>query len=352
MGRYLVSFDIGSKNIHMVNGRYHKGSFDIQKTVVKSTPAGVINDGKIENSGILRDTIKGLMIENKIKDKKAIFTIQSTSVITRDITLPTVKHGELDSMVKYEIEQFLPIVATEYVIEYALIEELVIDGITQSRLQVAAMPKYLVDNYFNLLKEAGLKPVALDIHSNTVAKFFSNPMSINNRRYSTEKTIAFIDLGYRNISVHILSNGKLDFSRIIAHGARDLDTDISVEQGLSLEQAEAKKIKESNLEIRNNEMFDPVSFQGLVRSKIDVWLSEIQKIFQYYISRKTGNRVEGIYLYGGSSKIKGLPDYVEQTLNISTEKINSLSAVNTGKDLKDFSPEDFINAMGGLIRYE
>lgn len=352
MGRNLVSIDLGSQNIHMVCGNTSKGSIEVRNAVLKPMPEGIFKDGKIEDFKTLKEAIKNILTENKIKDKNSVLTIQSTSVITRDITLPTVKHEELDNMVKYEIEQYLPIVATEYIIEYTLIEEVEEDGIKQSKIQVAAMPKNMVENYLNLVKEAGLKPAALDIHSNAVAKLFANPMAINQDTYSLDRTIAFIDLGYRSIIIHILSKGKLAFSRIITLGAREIDSEISITCNLTLEQAEARKIKEANLDSREFERSSSETFQDTIRSKLDIWMSEIQKIFQYYVSRSTGNRIDGIYLFGGSSKLNGLPRYVEQALNIKTSKIDSLGFVKAGRNIENFSQGDYINALGGLIRYE
>ena len=352
MGHNLVSFDLGSHTIHMVCGKHNKGGFEIRNAVLKPAPEGILKDGRIENFHLLKEAIQNLMAENKIKDKNTVLTIQSTSVITRDITLPSVKQEELGNMVKYEIEQYLPIVATEYVIEYTLIEEVIEDGIRQSRIQVAAMPKNMVENYLNLLKEAGLKPIALDIHSNAVAKLFSNAVTINRENYAPDKTIAFIDLGYCSINIHILSRGKLAFSRIITLGASEIDLEISTVCGLTQEQAEAKKIREANLERQKDEMSSSNPIQDILRSKLDIWLFEIQKIFRYYISRTTGNRIDGIYLFGGSSKLKGLPGYMEQALNMKTSRIDRLGGIRTDRDMESFCEGDYINALGGLIRYE
>lgn len=344
--------DLGSKNIHLVCGYYKNGSLEVKQSLSQSTPEGVIKDGKIEDINTLKGTIKNMLTANKVKGKNTVLTIQSTSIITRDLILPTVKMSELENMVKFEIEQYLPIVTSEYVIEYTFMEEVVEDNIKKSKIQVAAMPKNMVENYLNLLKEVGLKPTALDVHSNTVVKIFSNPMTINRDSYTLDKTLAFIDLGYMSINIHIISKGKLVFSRIITLGAKELDTEISTSCNLTLRQAEEKKIKEANLELRDYEQSPSESFNDLIRTKLDVWMSEIQKVFQYYISRGTGNRIESIYIYGGSSKIKGLSRYIEHSLNIKTSKIENLSIIKESNNLIDFNQSDYINALGGLIRYE
>jgi len=336
----------------MVYGRYNKGSIEVQNAAFKTIPDSVFKDGKIEDFVRLKDFVRDLLSENKIKAKNAVVTIQSTAVITRDISLPVAERQKLDGMVRYEIEQYLPIVATEYIIEYTVVDEIVDEGIKKYKIQVAAMPKNMVENFLNLIRECGLKPAALDIHSNAVSKLLSQNVLINNETLDKSQTAAFIDLGHRSINIHIMSNGKLAFSRIINVGAWEINNEISMACNMSLEQAEKKKIKDAELDPERYLEGMSDSFNDIIRAQVDIWLSEIQKIFQYYISRTTGNTINRIYLFGGSSQLNGLQKYIELSMNVRTETLDSLSIIKPDKSLKDFNPRNYINALGGLIRYE
>ena len=119
-----------------------------------------------------------------------------------------------------------------------------------------------------------------------------------------------------------------------------------------MEKAEKKMIQEAELnpdEIDNSRLD---TFHKLVRSQVDIWLIEIQKIFQYYISKTTGNRIEEIYLYGGSSSLRGLGNYFQHILNLPIMIIDDIDIIKPTKSLRTFNPRDYINALGGLIRYE
>ncbi|HHY82515.1 MAG TPA: type IV pilus assembly protein PilM [Clostridiales bacterium] len=352
MMQNLICLDFGSQNIHMVCGRYNKGNIEVRNAASMRIPDGVFKDGKIDDFTKMKDCVRAIISENRIKEKNAVATIQSTSIITRDIVLPAADRQKLDGMVKYEIEQYLPIVATEYVIEYSVIGETVEGGVKKYKVQVAAMPKNMVENFLNLLKESGLKPTALDIHSNAVSKLFTQNTAINVANLDSKQTSALIDLGYRSINIHILANGKLAFSRIINLGAREIDYEISVACNMTLEEAEEKKIRDAELDPKGYMEIISDPFNDVIRAQVDTWLSEIQKIFQYYISRMTGNTIDRIYLFGGSSQLKGLKKYIELSLNLRTDTIDSLNIVKLGRNIKDFNPRTYINALGGLIRYE
>ena len=46
---------------------------------------------------------------NNIKNDNVIFTTNSTSVINRTIIIPKVNEDEIESVIKYEVQQYLPI---------------------------------------------------------------------------------------------------------------------------------------------------------------------------------------------------------------------------------------------------
>lgn len=109
MSQNLICLDLGSQNLHMVYGKYNKGNIVLHNAANFPIPEGVFKDGKIEDFQRLKESIRILISDNKIKEKNVVLTIQSTSIITRDIMLPAVERQQLDNMVMYEIEQYLPI---------------------------------------------------------------------------------------------------------------------------------------------------------------------------------------------------------------------------------------------------
>lgn len=349
----VVSIDIGSKNIHIVEGRIQGSFIDILKAVILSTPANAYMDGRIENVLPIKETIRAALVQNKINSRHVVITAQSSAIITREVILPAVGLEEMKSAVRFEIEQYLPIVATEYEIEHRMVEELTEENVKKLRIRAAAMPRDIAQNYFKLIKELKLSPVALDIHSNSVSKLIPASLIINNRNFDREQTSAFVDMGYRSTSVNIFSRGRLDFSRSITFGGRDIDTAIANYNGLTLDKAEEKKLKDLRLE-RTDPNPAPVVFgtpNDPVRSAADQWLNEIQKVFQYHASRGSGNRVGAVYLYGGSSNINGLVRYMTQYLGIQTEKLESINSIRFVDKSEDTGLEYFINAIGAMIRY-
>lgn len=347
----FVSIDIGSKNIHIVEGKPVGRSVEVEKAVMIPTPYGSFRDGGIQDQIQLKDAVRNALLQNNIKTKKAVLTIQSTQVITRELILPAVKKEELKNIAKFEIEQHLPIVSSEYVMEFKVIDEFVEDNVKKSRINVAAMPKDMVESWYNFTKKLNLKPVVLDVHSNSVSKLLSGEFVVNGERYSPDKTVAVIDIGYQGININIVSKGKTEFSRFVVSGGKEIDRSIAANFSIPQEKMEQKKIRELGLDGSDNASDSAGSLNDLVRQIVNQWMVEIQKVFQYHTSRSKGSRIDAVFLYGGTSNIAGIAKYMEQFLNIHTAKLQSISSSSFSGMTGNTDINYYINAIGALIRY-
>lgn len=349
-GKKVISIDIGTYSTKIIVGKHQNKVVFIEKAFDIPTPRGAYKDGSIVQAEMLREVIFKILKENKIRTKEAIFTVSSTLTIIREIVLPFVKSEDLKSMVHLEIEQYLPIRLEDYVVEYKVIEEIKEDDGKKLRILVAALPKKNIEAYFDLIKDLKLHPFVLDIHTNAVSKLFEREMQINDENYSLDKTVALIDLGHSFININIVSHGLLKFYRKIPNGGNDLTTNIANYYNLALEEAEARKIKDSNLELHGNTLDYPTMVNELIKTDVDQWIEEIGRIFRYYTSRHTENRIDSIYIYGGTSKIKALPKYLERGLNIPTFKIERLGNIKLSKELNGKEIDIFLNSIGSIFR--
>ncbi len=340
----VVSIDIGSKNIKIVEGKKEESSIRIKKNIILPTPQNAFEDGNILDIHHLKEAIKDALKEEKIKSKKVIFTVQSTSIITREFILPFAKEKEIENMIYFEIEQFLPISLEDYIIQYKILEEFVEDNVKKSRIFIAAMYKKMAESYLSLSKELNLMPQALDLNSNAIWKLFSLK-----KEREENKTIAIIDMGYNYLNLNIISKGISQFSRLIPLGGKEVDIGIANRMNLSLEEAEENKIKNTKLDEIGNELKDN-ELNNIVKYAVDNWIEDIQRIFQYYKSRSTGNTIDYIYIYGGSSNITGLSEYISSTLNIQTYKVDKMTKITLKKKVKDRNIELYLNAVGAILR--
>ena len=163
-------------------------------------------------------------------------------------------------------------------------------------------------------------------------------------------TIAVIDMGAENLSVNIFSNGQMDFSRMTTSGGSIIDRHIAREYDITLEEAEKRKKQYCDLsDESNSEKLEELN--NIIKEDVNGWMEEINRIIQFYRNKKVGNKVDKIFIYGGSSRLKGIDEYMAKALNIHVIKIKSMNNIILGKDVDKEQLDFYLNAIGAIIRF-
>ncbi len=340
----VVAFDIGSSMIKIVEGMYYKEELTIDKYITMKTPKGAVVDGEIKRSEELFNKLGQVLKENGIKAKYGICTTNSTLIINREILIPRVEDEEMDTVVRYEIQQYLPINLEDYILQVQVLSEEEINELKKLNVRVIAYPDKIARGYYDLLIKLDLKPYALDVNYNAINKFINCVDKNNEYEYNPEDSVAFIDMGASFIDVNIYKNGNLDFTRMIKAGGNDID-ELLIEQNLiKPEEVEGFKIRNIDLE----ESFEPINIH--VREIIDDWIEKIEKIIQFYKNKNMGGEVSSIVIFGGSSKLKGMDNYMTEKLGIKTIRRKGLSKIAFKSSDDGKRIDDFINVIGSVIR--
>ena len=154
-------------------------------------------------------------------------------------------------------------------------------------------------------------------------------------------------MGGTTTNIIILKNGKLDFTRMMRVGGENINFALAEELGMAAKSTEALKIEKSDLDDIKEDDFINIALKKVL-GNISL---EIERIFKFYLSKSVGNKIDKIYLYGGTSNIKGIEKYVEDKFNMPVKKIDKLNNVDfTTKELKELSMDRYLNAIGAIIR--
>lgn len=342
--RKVIAFDMGSSMIKIVEGMYYKEELSIDKYITMNTPKDAIIDGEIKKSEELFLKISNVLKENKIKAKYAICTNNSTLIINREISIPKVEEEEMDTVVRYEIQQYLPINLEDYILQVQILNEEEVNEVKRLNIRVIAYPEKIARGYYDLLNKLNLKPYALDVSYNAINKFINCIDKNSEYEYNPKDSVAFVDMGASFIDVNIYKNGQLDFTRMIKAGGNDIDEILSEKGGIDL--AEVENFKSKSIDIE--EPFEPVNIY--VREIVDDWIDKIEKIIQFYKNKNMGEEINRIVIFGGSSKLKGMDNYMITKLGVKTirKKEISKTAFKSSDDCKTI--DDFINVIGSVIR--
>lgn len=345
ISRKVLSIDFGSKEIKLIEGRYTKNSIQIFKAITIPVESHFYKDGEILDKDILVTLLKNALKENKISTDLAYGIINSSSIITREITIPKVSEKEITPIIEYQLSDFLPVDPENYVVDYLLMGNKIEGEVEKLNILLIGIPKDMVISHLELIKQSGLEPQILDYQGNTMAKLLKFNGLVNEFYNTRDLSIASIDMGYSSSKLTIIKNGNIEVTRIIDVGAETIYENLSSFFNYSWEDIENKVIEIEDVSIVKEEFTDYYRMLNIVRTTIANLMEKVEMVFRYYLTREIGNIINFILLQGSLANIKGMDNLFSNYFNIPAVKLSNLDRVKWSGDLSKFS-----NAIGGLIR--
>lgn len=341
----ILALDMGSYKIKALVGREKNNRIIIDDYFTIPTPKGAYIDGRIMDKVLLHYAIDEALKKNGIKVKDVYLTINSSEIIVREVIIPKVEAEEVEKLLSFQIEDYIPVDPENFVVQFKLIDTTYEDNIEKLSLLLIGIPKEIVENHFELLKDLALNPLVLDYQPNSMAKLLGLSNFINKDYPTKDFTFAVIDIGYENTKVSIVKNGIIYLSRVVEIGGKYIDQ--SIVNNYGYDDYELMQIKEGLDDLNKfyGENSEHTAIYSLIKG-IFVTLNErIEMIFRYYLSRSSNNQISMILLYGGNANYAGLDNFFSNYFNIPTIIVESFDKVNfNGKIF------EYINSIGALVR--
>lgn len=342
-----ISIDIGAREIKVVEGKVTKKSLVIQDAFTIKIPKDIYLDGVILSMDQLSYLLKTALKDRKIVSSMATIVVNSSNIITREISLPKVSDSEIESILKYQVEDYIPIEPKYYVFQYIHLGSIYVDGVELLDLLLIAIPKSMVESHLNLINNIGFKPKVMDFQGHAISKLFNYNDMFNEYNLSKDKAIASIDIGHDSTKVNIILNGVLKVSRVINTGFSYLINDIQMNLDISEEEV-LDKIKEIDLSEEANLVdIDNNFLINSINNTLSIILDGVDLVIKYYNTRDRSNAIDYIVLQGGLSNINSLESRFNRFFNIDTIKLHSFDRIKRNEDIGVYS-----NAIGGLIRLD
>ena len=349
-GQGLVALDIGSSQTKIVVGRKKGAVLLIEQAYTINTPSHSLSDGKIIDSSKLAQGMGSFIKEKNLQNRNAVFTLESTLGVTREVVLPQAKEEEMAGMLAFEIQHVLPIDPGHYRIQSKLIDTLETDGVKKAKFQAVALPLDLIEGYQQLAAEISLKPLALDLHANCVSKILNAETMVNGQISLREETVAVLDFGHSCSNLMVIQGGVLQFSRVISFGGREINYSLINSFNLDYQEAEEKKLAIQESVQSDQEYSGSALVSEVVLTTLNQWMKEIDRLFKYYTSRESGNGIHRILLMGESAYIPGICGHLTQFFQVPAELIHEVSGIKRETEMADLRLPTYLNAIGALKR--
>jgi type IV pilus assembly protein PilM len=317
----VISIEISDSNINIIKTSKKGELLSILDCITINISSG-IKDDKISDINYLSNIISKALKINNIKTKKAVFVINSNSIITRKIKLPVLsKKQETMSMLKYELGQLLPVDLNRYQFIYKIIEPLKENN--NAFYVIYCLPLDLLNQYYELAKILKFKSVIFDVSCNCLNKIYTHNLCINGA-YIKKDVTAFVEISSNKIFFCVINQGVNDFS---------MTTIINPEHNNELT-AEAQAL----YTINNLQDYDDFVYNVL---------DEISKYIRYYHSISNEIKIRNIHIYGSSRNLEDISQIIEMNLNIDSSVLKNISNIEfiNNKAQKGFNINIFFTLL-------
>jgi type IV pilus assembly protein PilM len=311
----LVGLDIGSSAVKLVELKDAKGGgFKLVKTGLSTLSPEAIVDGAIMDASLVVDTVNRVLSETGVRGNDFATSLSGHSVIIKKISLPTMSAEELAESIRWEAEQYVPFDINDVNLDYVVLDAGA--GETMDVLLVA-VKKDKIGDYTSIITQVGKTPALVDVDAFALQNAYEANYPVEPGR-----VVALVNIGASVTNVNILSGSNTIFWRDISFGGNQYTDAVQKQLSLSFDQAESLKKGEAQAGTSLQEILP------ILRSVSDDLGQELQKTFDFFIATTSTEKIDQLFIAGGSSRIVNLDTELKERFGIPVEIMNPFRQID------------------------
>ncbi|MBR6896703.1 MAG: pilus assembly protein PilM [Lachnospiraceae bacterium] len=346
----VVSIEIGNAYTKVVLLDYKSKNTKVYAATLFETPVGTIEDGYIKNSEEFVEKLSSQMAAAGINEKKVIFTISSSKIANREVTLPLVSRDKIMSMIKANSTDYFPVDIKAYHISYTMLEKIVNKDEKKMKLLLLAAPLDLLESYFDLARIMGMTLVSIDYAGNSI-------FQITKGLKKTDTNVS-IHINEKNTIISIMENGVLSLQRTIAYGSdsaveaimsidkyrynEDFDQDKALQLLLTTQMINTVMPEREDVAYADSELDEEERDKAEITESLRYLLGNITRVIDYFMTKSQNAKIDMIYLSGIGSEFKGLRELFSFEIGSTVKTITSIEGVQ-------YTPTDQMASLSMML---
>lgn len=361
MNNRVLSIEIGNSFTKICEIDYKVKKPKVYKVLTVETPEGVVVDGMLQPTQEYADHLVNALGTNGIHTKRVIFTISSTRVASREVQIPNVKANKIEALVKTNANDYFPVDLTQYEIGHYLAGGLTEEG--KLRVMALAVPKALLDSYYQLAQMCGWEVECFDYSSNSLYQILRDEKS--------EKVTMMIKIDENSTIVTVLSAGKVLLQRTVAYGVQDaIETMIAsgayaVNDPMSAVERFQKKTCLNRVLHQGDKLWEEnagrwededagnvevTAARQKITASLEPLIVGVSRVIDFYDSRNSDTPIERTYVTGLGGSFSGMSKLFTNCLE---RKVHTLSEmddkIGMSKAIRSTRPAAYISCLGAVL---
>ena len=361
MNNRVLSIEIGNSFTKICEIDYKVKKPKVYKVLTVETPEGVVVDGMLQPTQEYADHLVNALGTNGIHTKRVIFTISSTRVASREVQIPNVKANKIEALVKTNANDYFPVDLTQYEIGHYLAGGLTEEG--KLRVMALAVPKALLDSYYQLAQMCGWEVECFDYSSNSLYQILRDEKS--------EKVTMMIKIDENSTIVTVLSAGKVLLQRTVAYGVQDaIETMIAsgayaVNDPMSAVERFQKKTCLNRVLHQGDKLWEEnagrwededagnaevTAARQKITSSLEPLIVGVSRVIDFYDSRNSNTPIERTYVTGLGGSFSGMSKLFTNCLERKVHTLSDMEdKIGMSKAIRSTRPAAYISCLGAVL---
>ena len=361
MNNRVLSIEIGNSFTKICEIDYKVKKPKVYKVLTVETPEGVVVDGMLQPTQEYADHLVNALGTNGIRTKRVIFTISSTRVASREVQIPNVKANKIEALVKTNANDYFPVDLTQYEIGHYLAGGLTEEG--KLRVMALAVPKALLNSYYQLAQMCGWEVERFDYSSNSLYQILRDEKS--------EKVTMMIKIDENNTIVTVLSAGKVLLQRTVAYGVQDaIETMIAsgayaVSDPMSAVERFQKKTCLNRVLHQGDKLWEEnagrwededagnaevTAARQKITSSLEPLIVGVSRVIDFYDSRNSNTPIERTYVTGLGGSFSGMSKLFTNCLERKVHTLSDMDdKIGMSKAIRSTRPAAYISCLGAVL---
>jgi len=290
----VLGINFTDSRINLIVLRREQGRIIITTKSSTELPAGIIQEGVIQEKGILADRLIGALRKLALPNWKglnAILALPERHSYLHLFDLPAnLDKLQVEAALNLEIENILPITVVE---TYSDFQELTSDSPAgKKRYLFAAVPKRMVDDYLDVLNRAELNPIVFNLEALSQGRALFANESLK------DKAHLIVNLGQKYTTISSFHGPNIYASIVSLIGRTDFLTVAANKLQLSTEELEKKLLHPEHDAFTQTEKTE---LKGIFADLVARLSKEIKRAKDYYAEHHAGKDIEDLAFCGVAS---------------------------------------------------
>lgn len=318
----LVGLEIEADSVAAAEIRVN-GTSQLTATAIGPLPPGAFHDGEVVDPEAVAVTLKQLFAEYDLSPHVRL-GIANQRVVVRTLRLPVIDDPkELEAAIRFQAEEQIPMPLDQAVLDHRVVGGVPesSDGSAKIDVVVVAARRDMVAASLKPLRDAGLKPVGVDLSAFGLIRALGGATPPAGDTGAPSTTVLYCNVG--DVTNLAVARGRSClFTRVAPTGLEDITTSLAGHAQLARDHARLwlshVGLGKPAAEIPG----DPelvAKTRSALESGVSSLLDELRLSLDFYGAQEGAAPVERVVLSGPASAIPGLAERMSSALGLPLE---------------------------------